>query len=356
MDGILAYRIAAQGLAARDRTPAEVAGSFALQDSPRGAALTAVAARSDGAGELEAMLEARELVAVPNPRTAVAILPAADVGTYLAALQPPDEQALKTVFLRAVPGDYEASRERAVAAVGAALDGRVLSRDALHEELRGRLPAEMLPWCEPCQSHHARRGVLTVAALAGRLCYAGREGRQPAFARTDQWTRLSPAATEPARAELARRYLHHLGPSTHGDLAAWAGVSIAHAKLLLKAVEDELVDVGGKAYLLADDLPLFEDPPPARGVRLLGAGDPLLAARDKERLIADKALRAKVWRPIGSPGVVLSDGRPVGTWRMRKRGRRLELETEWFGAAADVGAEAERLAALRGGGVYDAKP
>jgi hypothetical protein len=350
---VLAYRVAAQGLAARDRTPVQVAASFGLQDSPRGAALTAVAARSERAEELAGALEARELVAVPNPRTAVAILPAEDVATYLAALRPPDEAALKTVFLRAVPGDYEASREKAVVAVGDALDGRVLSRDDLHEELRGRLPAEMLPWCEPCQSHHARRGVLTVAALAGRLCYAGQEGRQPTFARTDQWMTLPPAEPRASQAELARRYLHHLGPSTHGDLAAWAGISIAHAKALLKTIEDELVAVG-KAVLLADDLPALEDPPAARGVRLLGAGDPLLGARDKERLIPNKDLRKRIWKMIGSPGIVLSDGRPVGTWRARKQGSRLSFETEWFGEPAEIGDEAGRLATLRGIPDYDA--
>jgi hypothetical protein len=353
VDQVLAYRVAAQGLAARDRTLTDVAASFGLQDSPRGAALTAVAARSEQAAELAGALESRALVALPNPRTAVAILPAADVPTYLAALRPPDQRALETVFLRAVPGDFETARERAVVAVGEALDGRVLSRDALHEELRGRLPADMLPWCEPCQSHHARRGVLTVAALAGRLCYAGPEGRQPAFARTDQWTALDPADERSARAEFVRRYLHHLGPSTHTDLAAWAGISPSHARALLKTVEDELVAVG-KAFLAAADLAAFESPPAARGVRLLGPGDPLLGARDKERLIPDKALRKQVWRMLGSPGVVLSDGRPAGTWRARKQGRRLRIETEWFGDPVDVREEAERLAALRGTELYDA--
>lgn len=353
MDQVLAFRVAAQGLAARDRTPAQVAASFALQDSPRGAALTALNARSPGAGRLDELLERRALVAVPNPRTAVAVLPAEDVPTYLAALQPPDEPALKTLFLRAVPGDFEASRERAVVAVGEALDGRVLSRDALHEELRGRLPAEMLPWCEPCQSHHARRGVLTVAALAGRLCYAGQEGRQPAFARTDQWLELGSADPTEAQAEFVRRYLRHLGPSTHTDLAAWAGISLAHAKALLRTVGDELVEVG-KAYLLAADQAAFERPPAARGVRLLGPGDPLLTARDKERLIPDKTLRKQVWRMVGSPGVVLVDGRPAGTWRARKQGRGLTFSTEWFGPEADIGEEAGRLAALRGAERYDA--
>jgi hypothetical protein len=348
VDQVLAFRLATQGLNDRDRTVEQVAASFALQDSPPGAALTAVCARSFEPERLEPALEARELVALQNPRTAIAILPAEDVATYLEALKPPDERALKAVLLNAAPGDYEAAREHAVTAVGAALDGRVLSRDALHEELRGRLPPELLPWCEPCQSHHARRGLLSVAALEGRLCIAGREGRQNTFARTDQWIDLQPA--HDAQAEFVRRYLHHLGPSTHADLAAWAGIAPSHAKALMATVE--LAQVG-KAFLLAGDLETFESPPPPRGVRLLGPGDPLLTARDKEVLIPDKALHRKIWRPVGSPGVVLSDGEPVGTWRARKQGRALRFETEWFGEPVDIRAEAERLAELRGA-VYEA--
>jgi hypothetical protein len=343
VDQVLAFRLATQGLNARDRTVAQVAASFALQDSPPGAALTAVNARSSEPERLETALEARELVALPNPRTAVAILPAGDVATYLEALRPPDERALKTVLLNAAPGDYEAAREHAVTAVEAALDGHVLSRDALHEELRGRLPEELLPWCPSCESHHARRGLLSVAALDGRLCIAGREGRQNTFARTDQWIDLEPADG----AELARRYLHHLGPSTHADLAAWAGIAPSHAKALLKAVDDELVQVG-KAFLLAADQDLFDSPPAPRGTRLLGAGDPLLAARDRAVIASDDGVRKKIWRPVGSPGVVLHDGRLAGLWRARKQGRNLTVETEWLGEPVDIGEEAERIAALRG--------
>jgi hypothetical protein len=57
---------------------------------------------------------------------------------------------------------------------------------------------------------------------------------------------------------------------------------------------------------------------------------------------------------VGSPGVVLSDGRPVATWRARKQGRKLSFETEWFGEEVDIRGEAERLAALRGVEGYEA--
>ena len=59
-----------------------------------------------------------------------------------------------------------------------------------------------------------------------------------------------------------------------------------------------------------------------------------------------------IWRPVGSPGVVLHDGRLAGLWRGRKQGRKLTFEAEWLGAPVDVTEEMERLAALRGA-VYE---
>ena len=87
MDQVLAFRLATQGLNERDRSPTEVAASFALQDSPPGAALTAVNARSEDAAQLEALLERRELVALPNPRTAIAIVTELPMRTTV--LKPP---------------------------------------------------------------------------------------------------------------------------------------------------------------------------------------------------------------------------------------------------------------------------
>jgi hypothetical protein len=115
-------------------------------------------------------------------------------------------------------------------------------------------------------------------------------------------------------------------------------------------VEDELVDVG-KAFMLAEDA--GTDPQPAKGVRLLGAGDPLLLARDRENLLP-KELHKRLWKPVGSPGLILDDGRPAGFWRARKQGRRLSVETEFLGEPVDVREEAAKLAALRGAELYEA--
>jgi DNA glycosylase AlkZ-like len=42
-----------------------------------------------------------------------------------------------------------------------------------------------------------------------------------------------------------------------------------------------------------------------------------------------------VWRPLGSPGVVLMTGRPVGIWRARAAGSRLEVTVDAFALLGD---------------------
>jgi hypothetical protein len=354
------FRLAGQGLAGPAAEPAAALAGWAVQDSPPGAAAAALVARQPrvSPGWLGAALEGRSAVALYNARTATAVVPAGEVAAFATSLLPQDDAGLRAVAGPALPGRREGFTEPvalAVEAVSDALDGAVLSRDDLHEALRRRLPSELLPWCPGCESHHARRGLLVMAALNGRLCIAGRAGRQPAFARTDQWVAWAPPARAEAGAELVRRYLSAYGPSTPGHLAEWAGLGPAHGRELWGLVEEELaevqVDGRSRAWLLARDLPLMRNPPPARGVRLLAPGDPLLLGRDRESLLDDQALRKEVWRAIGGAGLVLCNGDAVALWRARKEGRRLAVAVGAFGPAPPreaVQRAAERLAPHRG--------
>jgi Winged helix DNA-binding domain len=357
---VRAFRLGGQGLGStRSAAPADALRGWAVQDSPPGAAAAAVLARAEpvAPGWVEAALyEERSVVALYNARTATAVVPAAEAAAYGTSLLPADEAGLRAIVGSALPDrreDFAGPVDLAVDAVADALDGAVLSRDDLHEALRRRLPAELLPWCPGCQSHHARRGLLVMASLRGRLCIAGRAGRQPAFARTDQWIAWEPPARPAAGAGLLRRYLGAYGPSTPAHFAQWAGLGTSHAKALWALVAGELAETrtdGTRAWVLADDLPRLEEPPAIRGVRLIAPGDPLLLGRDREAVVSDPSLRGQVWRASGGAGLVLADGEPVALWRGRMRGRALEVAVEAFGPVprAGVEAEAERLAPHRG--------
>jgi hypothetical protein len=307
----------------------DVLRTWAVQDSPPGAAVTALVARGDvEVGWLDrAIYEQRTVVALYNARSATAIVPADEAAAYATA-QLPQDASEHSQLLKNALGGVEDGVEQGLDAISDALDGRALSRDDLHEALRHKLPAALLPWCEGCQSHHARRGLLIMAGLHGRLCISGRVGRQPEFARTDQLIGWAPPPAEEAGRELVKRYRHFYGESSAGDFAEWSGLSRSHAKRLWASSRAQ-----GSTEVLD-------------GVRLLGPGDPQLQRRDREALVPDPAWRKQVWKAIGGAGIVTRDGTAVALWRARKKGKTLEVTLE--GGDVDVREPAQRLAPHRG--------
>jgi hypothetical protein len=314
--------------------PMDVLRSWAVQDSPPGAATAALVARGDvEVGWLDrAIYQERTVVALYNARSATAVVPAEEAAAYGTAQLPYDDDGLKALLKTAAPeGDYEESAELAFQAIGEALDGVERTRDDLHEQLRQKLPGELLPWCEGCQSHHARRGLLIVAGLRGRLCISNRAERQPVFARTDQLVGWDPPPRESAGAQFVRRYRTTYGDPDPRHFTDWSGLGRAHARDLWELVPDEV-----------------EAQPLPRGVKLLAPGDPILLGRDRERLVADPKWRKQIWSALGGAGVVLVDGAVGALWRGRKQGKRLEITVEGDAPLDAVRREAERLAPHRG--------
>ena len=136
------------------------------------------------------------------------------------------------------------------------------------------------------------------------------------------WT-VPPPEIEPseARCELARRYLHILGPATPQAFADWAGVREAEARATFDALSTSLTAVRtpvGDAWILPRDEPGFREPPgePA-AARLLPSGDTyfLFWGAGRELLVPDAAQRAELWTSRVWPGAVLVSGEIVGTWR-----------------------------------------
>jgi Winged helix DNA-binding domain len=352
----LAYRVAAHHLAERLPPGSAARAAFCgLQDFPPGTATLALAARVEGARPEDM----DELAIVYSRRGAATAVAPEDIAVFTAGLEPPDEAAARALIGNATEtldpagiGAMEAL-DRVGATVADAFADGPLARDDFHQALRERLPGELLWWCRcrNCGSHHVHPSLWRATGVKGVLAVAGREGRTTIFGAPPP----APPVADPA-AELVRRFLRAYAPAGRSELAAWAGIAPGHAAALLSLIEDETTEVefaGRMKLVLTADAGLLADPPAATGVRLLPPADPYLDQRDRDTLLPDPELRARVRRPLGNPGVVLAEGELAGLWRPAKKGQRLVLTLEAITpaarAAADaIRAEAGRVAAHRG--------
>lgn len=253
-----------------------------------------------------------------------------------------------------MPADDAATVLDAVLAV---LDEEPRTKAQLSEALHGRLPAELEPWCVPCDVAHVRETALRAAALSGRFCFGSPVDGRPALVPTERWLGTVPAARpDDARAELLRRFLRCLGPAGPKEFAEWTGLGPDDAGAAFRRAEPELVPVeldGRALWLHQGDVEALPAPDAARGARLIPAGDPFLSQRDRDLLAPDKALRQRLWRALGNPGLLLLAGRPAALWRPRKQGRRLRVLLEPLtplnaAALREIEEEATRLAPFRG--------
>jgi hypothetical protein len=349
---VLAFRLARSGLARRDARSLAAAAACPASDFHRDAALMAVAARRDGVSRAayDEAVDRGELVVAHVHRGAIHALAPRDHALYGRALIGADEDELGAQLgeqvrrLAASKGFsfHEALSEVADATSEALGDGRALSKNELHDELRKRVRADLMPWCKGCKSHH-------VAPMLWRY------GTVVAGARLDSQRRYMPGrpGRVPAAPEAARRFLRFYGPATVGDFADWAGISKPHAGRLWERVEDELAEVAvgrREAWILRDDAAELDSPPAAEGVRLIPPGDPYLQRPNRPLIASGADLRKRLFRPVASPGAVLKDGSLAGLWRVRAKGKQAEITVEKLRrvARADLEEEAQRVADLRG--------
>jgi hypothetical protein len=163
-DQVLAFRLARSGLV--DRRPHGLAEAAAcpLSDFHRDAALLALAARVEGLSRETYLraIDGGDLVVAHVVRGAIHAIAPADLALYGRALIARDDEELGVQLGRQVqrlaaekgfaPGD--ALEEVAQATRDALAGGRSLDKNDLHEELRGRVGADLMPWCQSCASNH----------------------------------------------------------------------------------------------------------------------------------------------------------------------------------------------------------
>ncbi|MFL5836301.1 MAG: DNA glycosylase AlkZ-like family protein [Solirubrobacteraceae bacterium] len=345
---VLAFRLARSGLADREAGDLAEAAACPASDFAHDAALLALGARAEGVTRqgYEAAVDAGDLVVAHVVRGAIHAIAPHDHALYGRALIARDDDELGVQLGRQVQrmaaehgfAPTAALDEVAGATTDALAKGRRLDKNALHEELRARVSAELMPWCKGCKSHH-------VAPMLWRYATVKAGVRLDAERR---YLRGRPARA-PAAREAVRRFLRFYGPGTPGGFAEWAGVAKPHGQRLWDEVAGELVEVDG-GWLRSEDRPALESPPSAEGIRLLPPGDPYLQKPNRPLLATDEALRKRLFRPVGSPGAVLRDGRLAGLWRLKAKGRKLEIAVEKVGRLrrADLKEEAQRVAELRG--------
>ena len=230
-------------------------------------------------------------------------------------------------------------------AIAAALDGRILSRQELVDELQRRAGSWVFEVFDPTLAD-----LTAMAAYAGVLAYGPPQGAKTTFVRADQWCpRWSEVDEEDALGEMVHRYVAGYGPVTHNDLARWLAIKAAAARQLLGSLGDRLTQVdleGTTAWLPADDAEPAggDERDPGRAVCLLPQYDCyILGAGPLDRVVAadaeDLIRRRNRGRYEGAAGmsVLLVDGIVAGVWERQQRGRRLDLAVvqvrpRWLGS------------------------
>ncbi len=200
-------------------------------------------------------------------------------------------------------------------------------------------------FCQPCNAIHLYEQPFRFSALRAGLELQP-DTSPPVLERIRGWR--GPASKVPPRLDPIRAVLHHLGPLTPKQVAAYMDAPV---KDVTAHWPDDTVDVevdGETRSALADDVDALSSPPESDVVRLLGPFDPFLQLRDRELLVPDDARRKDVWRTLGRPGSVLVGHEIRGTWRPRMSGGKLRLAVDAWKSLPDLDEQAEALAAYRG--------
>jgi hypothetical protein len=305
---VTAERCAAQLLGGDPAGSAEeVAGRLlAIQAQDlRGARLT-VRARSAGlsASDVDAALsERRSLIVTWLNRGTLHLVRAEDYWW----LHPLTTPQLRTGNSRrlAQEGVPPQDAERAVDAVQAALaaDGPLT-----RSELRERVAAAGVRTEGQAMVH-----ILALASIRGLIVRGPVAGRDQAFVLARDWLGTPPPgiSREAALGALAWRYLAGHAPAADRDLAQWAGIRLADARLGLArcgAIQraDGLAELPANPRRAAAALP-----PP----RLLGAFEPLLLGWASRDLIVGPHRRIVTVNGLFRP-FALAGGRAVATWNI----------------------------------------
>ena len=280
------------------------------------------------------------LVKTYGPRGTLHLLPADELPLWMAALREAEALSGQRWYERA--GLDAAQGAALLDAIGAALDGRCLTRRELADAVVGVVG----DWAQE-RLLSAWGEFLAPAALAGRLCFGPSIGSQVRFVRADQWIgHWEEHEPRAALAELCRRYIATYGPVTYSDVAHWFRLKPDHARTLIEPLAPHLEAVdflGRRAWLLTDDAQDTQvaGEPLSDALHLLPQYDCyLLGCAPRDRIVPEIARprvnshgRGRFEGATALPTLLIA-GSVAGIWERRAPGRKSsaagELRVEAF--------------------------
>jgi len=156
-----------------------------------------------------------------------------------------------------------------------------------------------------------------------------------------------PLDSDPSVDDLVLRYLAAFGPATAKDVQVWSWLTgirevLERLRPQLRTFRDER----GRELFDVPDGP-FPDPETPAPVRFLPEYDNIALSHDDRTRVVDRTFAEPIWLR----GSILVDGFIRGTWRIDTKRRSSTITIRLFDTLtssdhADVGAEAERLAAF----------
>ncbi|CAN5493476.1 winged helix DNA-binding domain-containing protein [soil metagenome] len=180
------------------------------------------------------------------------------------------------------------------------------------------------------------RNLFHQATVAGICCQGPDDGGQQTLIDRREWLDQPPAFDRYAAIrELTLRYIRAFGPANEADFAGWSSLGLGDVRAGFASIAGHLVEVelhsGSGWKLRGRAAPLKPDV-----VRLLPAYDTYLMGHRDRDFIAPGPLWKKV---LPGGGIlrptILVGGAAVGTWKIRRTPKRIEVRIEPFAPLTD---------------------
>jgi Winged helix DNA-binding domain len=319
-DRVLAWRLSRQLLDSPGSDPVKVTSRIGgVQAQVGSSAAQAVAIRSKRLPDIEHLLwEERSLVKTWAMRGTLHLLPASEIGLWIAALR---QRPWKiTPAWERYHGIDKSQLDSLTGAIPSIVSGEPMTREELTAAILSKTRDRGLG--EALSSGWGQ--VLKPAANQGLLAQGPPRGRNVTFVDPGAW--LDSAIAEPSAEEAMRvvveRFLDANGPATIMDFARWFGVDPKTGRELMTPSLENLVPVdieGYQGWLTKGGAKAAARIKPTRTAHLLPGFDPYTLAplSHREHIIpqgkVDDVSKTAGW----IAPVILEDGRIVGTWESK---------------------------------------